>query len=139
MLRHYYLARLGEVAFWKKVATGNVDFALSAAILRQNMRLAASERNSPLPQRVVDCLGRFKGQVMVVLSGEDLTAREFAHLMARHDLKARRVDIAHANHTFASQKLARPGRRGQRQLDHVLVAAPAIRSGCPGSSSSCTR
>ncbi|MEO7497671.1 MAG: hydrolase 1, exosortase A system-associated [Massilia sp.] len=104
MLRHYYLARLGEVAFWKKVATGNVHFAASAAALRQNMRLAASERSSLLPQRVIDNLTRFDGQVMVVLSGEDLTAREFAHLMARHELKARRVDIAHANHTFASHK-----------------------------------
>ena len=104
MLRHYYLARLGEVAFWKKVASGNLDFAASAAALRHNMRLAASDRRSLLPQRVVDSLAEFDGQVLVVLSEDDLTAREFAHLMARHQLRAKRVDIDGANHTFASQK-----------------------------------
>ena len=104
MLRHYYLARLGEVAFWKKVASGNLDFAASASALRQNMRLAAGDRGSTLPQRVVACLAKFDGHVLVVLSGDDLTACEFARLMARHELRAKRVDISGANHTFASQK-----------------------------------
>lgn len=104
MLRHYYLARLGEVAFWKKVASGNLDFAASAAALRQNMRLAVSDRHSLLPQRVIDSLAQFNGQVLVVLSEGDLTAREFARLMERHNVRARRVDISGANHTFASQK-----------------------------------
>jgi exosortase A-associated hydrolase 1 len=104
MLRHYYLARLGEVAFWKKVASGNLDFAASAAMLRQNMRLAASEHRSLLPQRVIDSLADFDGRVLVVLSEDDLTAREFARLMARHHVRAKRIDIGGANHTFSSQK-----------------------------------
>jgi exosortase A-associated hydrolase 1 len=104
MLRHYYLARLGEVAFWKKVASGNLDFTASAATLRQNVRLAASDRGALLPERVIDCLARFEGRVMVVLSGDDLTAAEFARLMARHKVRAKRVDISGANHTFSSEK-----------------------------------
>ncbi|MDB5935880.1 MAG: Hydrolase 1, exosortase system-associated [Massilia sp.] len=104
MLRHYYLAKLGEVAFWKKVASGNLDFAASAATLRQNVRLAASDRGSLLPQRVVDCLAQFDGRVMVVLSGDDITAREFARLMTRYNVRAKRVDITGANHTFSSDK-----------------------------------
>jgi uncharacterized protein len=104
MLRHYYLTRLGEVAFWKKVASGNLDFAASAAALRQNMRLAASDKGSLLPQRVISSLADFTGQVLVVLSEEDLTASEFARLMARYNVRAKRVDIGGANHTFASQK-----------------------------------
>jgi exosortase A-associated hydrolase 1 len=104
MLHHYYLARLREVAFWKKVASGDLDFAASAAALRQNMRLAATERRALLPQRVVRSLAAFKGHVMVVLSGDDLTASEFAQLMARHNVRAKRLDIGDANHTFSSQK-----------------------------------
>ncbi|MDB5909723.1 MAG: Hydrolase 1, exosortase system-associated [Massilia sp.] len=104
MLRHYYLARLGEVAFWKKVASGNLDFAASAAALRKNMRMAASDKGAMLPQRVVDSLAGFGGQVLVVLSEDDLTAAEFARLMVRHNVRAKRIDIDGANHTFASQK-----------------------------------
>jgi exosortase A-associated hydrolase 1 len=104
MLRHYYLARLGEAAFRKKVAGGNLDFAASASAFRQNMKLATSERRSKLPQRVVNSLAEFDGQVLVVLSGDDLTAGEFARLMARHNVRAKRVEISGANHTFASQK-----------------------------------
>ena len=104
MLRHYYLARLREVAFWKKVASGGLDFTASAAALRQNMRLAASERRSLLPQRVIRSLAAFDGHVMVVLSGDDLTASEFAELMARNNVRAKRVDIGDANHTFSSRK-----------------------------------
>ncbi len=104
MLGHYYLARLGEVACWKKVASGNLDFAASAAALRQNMRLAASDRRTQLPQRVVDSLAEFDGQVLVVLSEADLAARDFSRLMARHKVRAKRVDIGGANHTFSSRK-----------------------------------
>ena len=104
LLRHYYLARLGEVAFWKKVASGKFDFAAGAAGLRLNMRLAAGERGAPLPQRVLDSLAAFDGQVLVILSGDDLTAAEFARLMARHNVRAKRIDIDGANHTFASHK-----------------------------------
>lgn len=104
MLRHYYLARLGEVAFWKKVASGKLDFAASAATLGQNMKMAASDRGQPLPQRVVASLAAFDGQVLVVLSEDDLIAREFARLMARHNVRAKRIDVGGANHTFASAK-----------------------------------
>lgn len=104
MLRHYYLARLREVAFWKKVASGGLDFGASAAALRQNMRLAATERRAQLPQHLIRSLAMFKGHVMVILSGDDLTAREFAELMTRHNVRAKRLDIGDANHTFSSEK-----------------------------------
>ena len=104
MLGYYYLARLREVAFWKKVASGGLDLAASAAALHQNMRLAATERRSLLPQRVIRSLAAFDGHVMVVLSSDDLIASEFAQLMARHNVRAKRLDIGDANHTFSRQK-----------------------------------
>jgi exosortase A-associated hydrolase 1 len=104
MLRHYYLARLGEVAFWKRVASGNLDLNASATTLRQNMRLAVGDHRALLPHRVVASLAGFGGQVLVILSGDDRTAAEFARLMVRHNVRAQRVDIGGANHTFSSDK-----------------------------------
>jgi uncharacterized protein len=103
-LRHYYLGRLGELAFWKKVATGNLDFAASASALRQNMRAAAGDKGSGLPQRMTASLSCFDGQVLVILSGDDLTAREFADLMQKQEINCRRIDIPDANHTFARKE-----------------------------------
>lgn len=104
MLRHHYLARLAESAFWKKVASGKFDFAASAAGLRQNVLLAAGERAALPPQQLVRSLARYDGEVLVILSGDELGAAEFARLMARHRLRARRIGIDGANHSFASHK-----------------------------------
>lgn len=102
--RQYYLGRLGELGFWKKVATGNVDFAASAAALRQHLREAAADNSVALPQRVLASLSCFDGQMLVILGGADDSAREFDHLIGKHELKCRRVEIPLANHTFASRE-----------------------------------
>ena len=102
--RQYYLGRLGELAFWKKVATGNVDFAASAAALRQHLREAAADKTMALPERVLAGLSCFEGQTLVVLGSADGSAREFDQLIGKHELKCRRVEIPFANHTFASRE-----------------------------------
>jgi exosortase A-associated hydrolase 1 len=101
-LRHYYLGRLGELAFWKKVASGNLDLASNASALRRDMRAASDDADSDLPQRMVASLSCFDGQVLVVLGGDDLSARAFADLMGKQAIACSRVDIPAANHTFAS-------------------------------------
>jgi exosortase A-associated hydrolase 1 len=103
-LGHHYLARLGEVAFWKRVAAGKVDIAASAAALRQNVRQAANGRRSALPKRLAASLGGFKGHVLVVLGSADPTAREAARLLARHHVRCKQVEIAGAGHAFASRE-----------------------------------
>ncbi|MBZ2209722.1 hydrolase 1, exosortase A system-associated [Massilia soli] len=102
--RQYYLGRLGELGFWKKVATGNVDFAASAAALRQHLREAATDNTVALPQRVLAGLSCFDGQMLVILGGADDSARRFDQLIGKHELKCRRVEIPLANHTFASRE-----------------------------------
>ena len=102
--RQYYLGRLGELGFWKRVATGNVDFAASAAALRQHLREAAADATVELPQRVLAGLSCFDGQVLVILGGADDSARGFDQLIGKHELKCRRVEIPLANHTFASRE-----------------------------------
>ena len=80
-LKHYYRARLLDGTLWKKIARGRFDVAAAA---RSFVRLLSSARKAPqagaLPDRMHAALDRFKGKVLVILSGADLTAQEFADL-----------------------------------------------------------
>jgi exosortase A-associated hydrolase 1 len=70
-------------------------------------RSAAS--NQSLPARMLDGFSRFKGRVLLVMSGNDLTAKEFTDLVGASPawqrlLKSPRVQLhtlADANHTFS--------------------------------------
>jgi uncharacterized protein len=97
--RPHYPGPLGELAFWKKVATGHIDYAARAASLRQ----AAQDQALPLAQRLMASLQCFDGQLLVILSGADPAAQAFSHLMQQYDLHCRRVDIAGADHSFTLQ------------------------------------
>ncbi len=80
-LKHYYRARLLDAALWKKVATFNFDYRAAVGSFRRLLGSAAKAAPSgALPDRMHDGLGRFGGKVMVILSGADLTAQEFADL-----------------------------------------------------------
>jgi exosortase A-associated hydrolase 1 len=84
-IRHYYGARLLQREFWTKVFGGRLDLRAAAAsfvalartalVRRQPEREAAS-----LPDRLHASLRAFHGEVLVMLSGADLTAQEFADL-----------------------------------------------------------
>jgi exosortase A-associated hydrolase 1 len=80
-LKHYYRARLLEGAFWKKIVSGRFD---AVGAVKSFTGLVGSARRAPpsqaLPDRMHDGLGQFGGKVLVVLSGADLTAQEFAGL-----------------------------------------------------------
>lgn len=120
-LRHYYLRRLFQAGLWQKVARGEFNFREAAAALvkaaqdamgRARSRGTAEEApasEEPLPERMEDALRKFRGRVLLILSGNDLTAQEFKDVVAgsrrwRQLLSADRVtryDLAEANHTFA--------------------------------------
>lgn len=80
-IKHYYRARLLEPAFWKKLVSGRFR---PGAALRSLAGLLGAARTAPaagaLPERMHDALARFEGKVLLVLSGADLTAREFDDL-----------------------------------------------------------
>ena len=110
--RHYYLPRLLQGGFWRKLAGGRVARGAGREALRQ---LAAGAQDGPAQAAgpdaaLLDALQRFQGKVLLVLSGDDLGARECATLLA-HDARWRAVSaraqwtqarIDGANHTFAS-------------------------------------
>lgn len=112
-LRHYYLPRLLQPAFWRKLARGGVRLGASLASLRQvaaaSQGAAAQEPDAPAPA-MLRALTQFQGKVLLILSGDDLGAREWSALLAadahwravaaRAQWTQARIDGA--NHTFAS-------------------------------------
>jgi exosortase A-associated hydrolase 1 len=125
MLKHYYKDRLLDPALWKKIASGQFDYAgaarsffhLAGSALAPK-RAAEPEQApqaevalAPLPERMQSALSAFRGQVLVMLSGADLTAQEFGDVAsgsrAWRDLMASnrvtRHTLAGADHTCSQR------------------------------------
>jgi exosortase A-associated hydrolase 1 len=120
-LRHYYVRRLFQASLWQKIARGEFEVRGAAAALRKIVFDAMGRRlssgtfeesaagESPLPDRMLDALRRFQGRVLLILSGNDLTAQEFKDVVADssrwrrllEDGRVTRRDLPEANHTFA--------------------------------------
>lgn len=125
-LRHYYLSRLFQRELWQKIFTGRFNFL---AAVRDGTQLvakalaggspkdipASSEhgaRHASLPQRMLRGLRQFHGKVLVITSGNDLTAQEFSDLVnasrewrrAMVSSQVTRRTLSGANHTFASRE-----------------------------------
>ena len=112
-LRHYYLPRLLQGAFWRKLASGGLRPGASLASLRQvaaaTRRAAPQPADAPAPA-LLRALAQFQGKVLLILSGDDLGAREWQALLdgdpAWRAVTARaqwtQAQVAGANHTFAS-------------------------------------
>jgi exosortase A-associated hydrolase 1 len=119
VVRHYYLRRATERGFWIKLLRGRVSrSALTEAFGRVYAQLvarpgtpAADEPESmSYQERMARALADLRGPALVVLSGEDFTAREFADLAAADPAwqralaqpQVRRIDLPGADHTFSS-------------------------------------
>jgi len=112
-LKHYYRARLLEPAFWRKLLTGRLNVMASlasmAGLARAARKPGETQPQASFPARMHAGLRAFSGPVLVILSGADLTAREFCDL-AQADpqwkrlLDAPRVTVQRldkADHTFS--------------------------------------
>jgi exosortase A-associated hydrolase 1 len=114
-LKHYYLTRLMQASFWKKLLSGNVAVRQSAGDLTASIqRVTATniDDQGDYIERMLTGLQQFQGRVLIVLSGNDLVAKEFISL-TRQDARwqkacgrpyIRQQHIAEANHTFSSQQ-----------------------------------
>jgi exosortase A-associated hydrolase 1 len=113
-VKHYYLQRLTQPTFWRKLLGGGVA-RRAAGELWSNLRLARSAGRAKaslasFPQRMALAWAAFEGETLLVLSGDDYTAREFddhasgsPHWQGLLDRPSvTRLDIAGANHTFAN-------------------------------------
>ena len=120
-LKHYYLRKMLRLAFWKKLLGGGINVGSSLAALFAMVRSAGGGDHAPgeadhsvsaqppYPDRMATGLERFSGRVLVILSGNDLTAKEFLDCIARSALWRRligadnvvRRDLDAADHTFS--------------------------------------
>jgi exosortase A-associated hydrolase 1 len=120
-LKHYYLAHLFEPGLWKKIFGGDFDYGtalrsfskLIGDAFRSNGKDSGADDNmagaGDLPERMFNGFSRFKGNVLVIRSGNDLTAQEFSDLIGASTkwqrlIKSDRVrmhDLPAADHTFS--------------------------------------
>lgn len=124
-LKHYYAGKLGDRVFWRRLATGGIAIGPSVRSFWQRVRAAALggrscaaasesaagpiDRTASLPERMVQGLAAFAGPVLLIMSGNDLTAREFDEVsrasrrwteLLSHE-RIERHDLAAADHTFS--------------------------------------
>lgn len=126
-LKHYYLKRAFDPDLWKKIAKGRFDIRAAWRSLRKLRESARAPAKQPgkidtpgagstakattLPERMYTGLHQFNGKIMLVLSGNDLTAQEFSDL-GKTSRKWRKLlqgpnvqrhQLAGANHTFSQE------------------------------------
>ncbi len=111
-LKHYYLSRMTDADFWRKLSSGKFEFGDSfkgvfGAISR--IKTPESDKKAPLPERMCQSLEKFHGKILLILSENDLVAREFEDAVKAsqkwRDLlgspKVIRRDLPDADHTFS--------------------------------------
>lgn len=124
-LKHYYWRRLFSPDLWRKIRRGEFQLIASARSLMELARRVAGRAGAPprngaastlaaetLPERMAEGLARFTGRVLLLLSGNDLTAAEFKDTIRasgrwRALLQQPRVtrhELLEANHTFARRE-----------------------------------
>ena len=121
-IKHYYGQRLLERDFWTKLVTGKVDFLGGIRTFIGNLVLArsAGDRHSKteateFQDRMAQGMRSFKGPILLILSGRDLTAKEFLeHAQASpywsgllDGSNVARQDLLEADHTFSSARWSR--------------------------------
>lgn len=125
IIKHYYLDRIRSKEFWQLVRRGQFDVWASLismvdvvrAYFRGRKLMARSDSSTaqddiselPLPLKTAVGLSRFRGQVLLLMSGRDYIAREFDEVTAASkaweglllDPRITRRDIEGADHTFS--------------------------------------
>ncbi|AXA93095.1 hydrolase 1, exosortase A system-associated [Massilia sp. YMA4] len=123
-LKHYYVARLLQPAFWKKLVSGRFDVRGSLGSLVGLVRSArggaapAVQVPSPaapapgLRERMLAGWQGFRGPILLITSGADLTAQEFLDMVKASrpwqkllaDPRVQRQTLAAADHTFSRRE-----------------------------------
>lgn len=116
-VKHYYGQRLLQADFWLKMLSGKLqltrsvkEFVRAAILARSRGESTKGGVSASFQQQMARGWRSFNGKILLVLSGDDYTAKEFQEYAA-HDLAwqgalalphVQRVDLADADHTFSS-------------------------------------
>jgi len=115
-IKHYYGRRLFEKDFWTKLARGRVQAGkgirevIGDFLATRRTKTAPSAGGPAFQDRMATGLRTFDGPVLVILSGRDLTAKEFLDYGASNPqwrglldrANVSRHDMNDADHTFSS-------------------------------------
>ncbi len=115
-IKHYYGERLVSADFWLKLFKGQLELGKALRGLQNNAKLAKTGAETPpqgdstFRQIMPQALRNFDGQILLILSGKDLTAKEFldcattdpswSGIFEKYSIQ--RCDIPAADHTFSS-------------------------------------
>lgn len=119
-LKYYYLQRIWQADFWLKLLRGKFGFRLAVNGFLGNIE-ASRKKNSQssyskeqtFQEKMLQSVGQFSGPVLLLLSENDYTAKEFREMIQSNpnwELEIRKknvslFDIAEADHTFSSRVL----------------------------------
>ena len=117
-MKHYYGQRLLQREFWEKLLTGKTEFTVALRGLVSNWRMARGATGANhsaieaevFQSRMARALRDFKGRVMLILSGNDYTAKEFSEYTAAdpswsdvfNNPSLARMTVPDADHTFST-------------------------------------
>ncbi|MBL8413606.1 MAG: hydrolase 1, exosortase A system-associated [Propionivibrio sp.] len=118
-IKHYYGQRLLQKVFWIKLLSGKMQVMKS---LQGFLNSLLQARGKPLPtdnvsrsfqDLMAEGLKQFPGGVLLILSGQDYTAREFVDYVGSNAawkglteaVKVTRIEVEDADHTFSSRVL----------------------------------
>lgn len=112
MIKYYYLQRLFSKSFWKKLLSGKVNVAAGARDVKGFVKDSVSaekQEKERYQSRMLSGLQNFQGNICLILSGEDLTAREFdqqtksdKHWQKLRNKENEKHRLDNADHTFSS-------------------------------------
>ena len=117
-VKHYYGQRLRQREFWLRLLTGKMHVMDSLGGFLRSLWTASRRPVASKPdggtfrQRMATGWKKFRGDVLLILSGRDYTAKEFLEYANTNpawsgllaDGKVSRLDLIEADHTFSTAK-----------------------------------
>lgn len=115
-IKHYYGRRLFQTEFWRKLFSGQVGISKALGDFGSKFRVSCQQPSNPVlsfQHKMASAMCRFEGPVLVILSGDDYTAKEYIEAI-KSDLAwssiPDRANVMHttvvgADHTFSSAGL----------------------------------
>lgn len=114
-VKHYYRQRLLEADFWRKLLSGRVAMSALSGLWRNVATALGGSKATSTSEDFRITMARawraFPGPILLVLSGRDLTAKEFLEALPLEPAWSgaldrpglTRLDIAEADHTFSTR------------------------------------
>ena len=126
-VKHYYTQRLRQKEFWIKLLSGKVARSAVSGFVQKvrqskNTLHTGTAVQQPFQQRMAKAWQQFSGQILLILSGDDYTAKEFVEYAQgdaawqgylRH-AGLTRHEVPGVDHTFSSAA-------ARQQAEHLTL------------------